>query len=60
MQSVREILKDMLTKEEKEILVELICDKQNRMIIKDHRKYESKKYKNLEKLKVKIKDMQKC
>ena len=46
----------MLTKEEKEILVELICDKQNRMIIKDHRKYESKKYKNLEKLKVKIKD----
>lgn len=47
----------MLTKEEKEILVELICDKQNRMIIKDRRKYESKKYKNLEKLKVKIKDM---
>lgn len=47
----------MLTKEEKEILVELICDKQNRMIIKDHRKYESKKYKSLEKLKVKIKDM---
>lgn len=47
----------MLSKEEKEILVELICDKQNRMIIKDHIKYESKKYKNLEKLKVKIKDM---
>ena len=47
----------MLTKEEKEMRVELICDKQKRMSIKDHRKYESKKYKNLEKLKVKIKDM---
>ena len=47
----------MLTKEEKEVLIELSCDKQNRMIIKDYRKYESKKYKNLEKLKVKIKDM---
>ena len=46
-----------VTKEEKEILIELICDKQNRMIIKDYRKYESKKYKNLEKLKVKIKDI---
>lgn len=47
----------MLNEEEKKMLIELICDKQNRMIIKDYKKYKSKKYKNLEKLKVKIKDM---
>lgn len=48
---------EMLSKNEKKLLIELICNEQTHMIIKDHSKYESTKYKNLEKLKVKIKDM---
>ena len=47
----------MLSKEEKKLLLELICNEQVHMIIKDHTKYESDKYKKLEKLKVKIKDL---
>ena len=47
----------MIAKEEKKILIELICNEQTDMIIKDHTKYESEKYKKLEELKVKIKDM---
>ena len=43
--------------EEKKLLLELICNEQVHMIIKDHTKYESDKYKKLEKLKVKIKDL---
>ena len=46
-----------LNKEEKKALIELICNEQTHMIIKDHTKYESDKYKKLEELKVKIKDM---
>ena len=46
-----------LTKEEKKMLIELICNEQTHMIIKDHTKYESDKYKKLEELKVKIKDI---
>ena len=46
-----------LTKEEKKMLIELICNEQTHMIVKDHTKYESDKYKKLEKLKVKIKDI---
>ena len=46
-----------LNKEEKKLLIELICSEQTHMIVKDHTKYQSDKYKNLEKLKVKIKDM---
>ena len=46
-----------LLKDEKKILIELICNEQTRMIIKNNSKYESPRYKNLEKLKVKIKDM---
>lgn len=45
------------SKEEKKILIELICNEQTHMIIKDHTKYDSNKYKSLETLKVKIKDM---
>ena len=48
--------KYIFTKEEKKILIELICNEQTHMIIKDHTKYESDKYKKLEELKVKIKD----
>ena len=47
----------MLSKEEKKLIIELICNEQTRMIVKDHTKYESDKYKKLEELKVKIKDM---
>lgn len=45
----------MLNKEEKKLIMELICNEQIYMIIKDHKKYESDKYKRLEELKVKIK-----
>lgn len=46
-----------ISKEEKKILIELICNEQTHMIIKDHTKYDSDKYKKLETLKIKIKDM---
>lgn len=46
----------MISKEEKKLLLELICNEQIHMIIKDNSKYESDKYKKLEELKVKIKD----
>lgn len=48
---------ESLSKEEKKMLIELICNEQTHMIIKDHTKYDSNKYKSLEALKVKIKDM---
>lgn len=47
---------ETLTKEEKKILLELICNEQVHMIIKNHMKYNSDKYKKLEELKLKIKD----
>lgn len=47
----------IIYKEEKKILLELICNEQIHMIFKDHTKYMSDKYKKLEELKVKIKDM---
>lgn len=49
--------KCIFTKEERKLLIELICNEQTHMIIKDHTKYESEKYKRLENVKVKIKDM---
>ena len=51
------ILDIKLTKHERKLLIELICNEQTHMIIKDHTKYESDKYKDLETLKIKIKDM---
>ena len=47
----------IVSKDDKKIMIELICNEQTHMIIKDHTKYESEKYKKLEELKVKIKDM---
>lgn len=44
-------------KEEKKMLLELISNEQIHMIIKDYNRYESDKYKKLEELKVKIKDL---
>ena len=46
-----------ISKEEKKLLIELICNEQTHRIVKDHTKYESDKYKKLEKLKVRIKDL---
>ena len=46
----------IFTKEEKKLIIELICNEQTHMIIKDSSKYSSDKYKKLEELKVKIKD----
>lgn len=46
-----------MNKEEKKMLIELICNEQIHMIIKDSAKYESEKYRKLEVLKIKIKDM---
>lgn len=46
-----------MNKENKKLLLELICNEQVHMIVKDHTKYESDKYKKLEELKVKIKDI---
>ena len=45
-----------ISKEEKKLLIELICNEQTHMIIKDHAKYDSDKYRKLEELKIKIKD----
>ena len=47
----------ILNKEEKKMIIELICNEQTHMIIKDHTKYDPDKYKKLEVLKIKIKDM---
>lgn len=45
-----------LERDERKIIIELISNEQIHMIIKDHTKYDSDKYKKLEMLKVKIKD----
>lgn len=49
--------KEFFSKEEEKMLLELISNEQIHIIIKDCNKYDSEKYKKLEKLKVKIKDM---
>lgn len=46
-----------MNEKDKKLIIELICEKQTRMIVKDHTKYASEKYKHLEQLKVLIKDM---
>ena len=53
------IVKDSkkMTENEKKLLIELICNEQTHMIIKDHTSYDTDKYKELEALKIKIKDM---
>ena len=46
-----------MTEREKNLIVELICNEQTHMIMKDHTRYDTEKYKELEALKIKIKDM---
>ena len=43
--------------EDKRILINLICNEQTDMIIKDKTAYESDYYMQLEKLKIKVKDL---
>ena len=47
----------ILNKEHKRMLIELICNEQTHMLIKDNSKYSSDKYKKLEQLKIIVKDM---
>lgn len=48
----------MLTEDEKQSLIQLICKEQNDMIKKDYISYQSKDYVDLEILKVKIKELE--
>lgn len=48
---------NMLNKQDRKILIQLISDMQIKMIVKDHTLYESEDYLHLEQLKIKIKDM---
>lgn len=48
---------DAINKREKKMLIELICNEQTRMIVEDNTQYDSDRYKDLETLKIKIKDM---
>lgn len=47
----------IFSKDEKSLLINMICHRQTSMIVKDPTSYESDEYKNLESLKVKIKNM---
>ena len=47
----------IFNKEEKKLLLELICNEQIHIIIKDHTNYEFDTYKKLEGLKIKIKNL---
>lgn len=49
--------KSFLSKEDKKMLLELICNEQIHMIVKDNNKYISDEYRTLEELKIKIKDL---
>lgn len=49
--------KSFLSKDDKKMLLELICNEQIHMIVKDNNKYTSDKYRALEELKIKIKDL---
>ena len=46
-----------MTEKEKNLLIELICNEQTHMIRKDHTRYDTDEYKELEALKIKIKNM---
>ena len=48
---------DAINKREKKMLIEIICNEQERMIVEDHTQYGSDRYKDLETFKIKIKDM---
>lgn len=47
----------ILDKEEKKILIELICNEQTQIIVENSSNYVSDKYKKLEEIKVRVKDL---
>ncbi|WP_299054388.1 hypothetical protein [uncultured Eubacterium sp.] len=47
-----------MNSDKKKLLIELICKEQTEMIVEDHSQYDSDRYKALEELKIKIKDME--
>ncbi len=48
--------KTMLKEQDKRILIELVCNEQTNMIMSDCMSYTSEKYRELEKLKIKLKN----
>ena len=48
----------LLEKEEKQLLLELICDKQIQMIMKNPTTYTSSDYRRLESLKITVKELE--
>lgn len=50
-------MSETITDNQKRILIGLICKEQVDMMIKNHSNYESEEYKELEALKIRIKDM---
>lgn len=52
-----EITCETLSGDDKSLLINMICHRQTSMIVKKPTSYESDEYKNLEGLKVKIKNM---
>lgn len=46
-----------MNRQDKEILIDLICKKQTEMIVNDNASYTSEHYQKLESLKVKIKNL---
>lgn len=50
----------MFTEKEREMLIKLICNEQIHMIIKHPERYNTVDYKELEELKIKIKDDVEC
>lgn len=47
----------MFSVNEKKLLIDLICKEQTEIIVEDHSQYDSDRYRALEELKVKIKDI---
>lgn len=53
----RILLDKFFTKDQKKVAIDLICEKQTKMIIENKDNYDSDEYKELETIKVKIKNM---
>lgn len=45
------------TTSDKKILLDLLCNEQVHLLLKDHTAYESERYMKLERLKIAVKDM---
>ena len=49
----------MLKEQDKRIMIELVCNEQTKMIMSDCTSYTSDKYRDLEKVKIKLKEREK-